>query len=235
MPSNLQYQLPERDRSRHAAPQVFDYLRDRIIDLDMPPGTLISRQELQTLFGFSSTPIRDALLQLQDESLVEIFPQHATVVSPISIKLAQQAQFLRRSVEIEAIRTVCGLPGSERTGLVARLNATITRQKLLLAENDLPAFDAVDRSFHATLCDAASVPNLWTMIRRQSGHIDRMRRLHLPVPGKAEQILGDHAGVVAAIAAGDCAEAQHCMRDHLSRSLAYSDEMRAKWPTYFKD
>src|SRR5688572_12245681 len=99
----------ERDRSRHAAPQVFDYLREKIITLELPPGSLISRQELQTLFGFSSTPIRDALLQLQDESLVEIFPQHATVVSPISIKLARQAQFLRRSIELEALKTICAL------------------------------------------------------------------------------------------------------------------------------
>lgn len=226
---------PSRDPSRHAAPQVFDYLRDRIIDLDMPPGTLISRQELQALFGFSSTPIRDALLQLRDESLVEIFPQHATVVSPISLKLAQEAQFLRRSIEIEAIRTVCDLPAPDRASLVARLNATIVRQKQLLAENDLPTFDTVDRGFHATLCDAAAVPNLWTMIRRQSGHIDRMRRLHLPVPGKAEQILKDHAGVVAAIEAGDCAEAQQCMRHHLSRSLAFTSDLRAQWPTYFRD
>lgn len=221
-----------RDRSRHAAPQVFDYLRTRIIDLDLPPGTLISRQELQVLFGFSSTPIRDALLQLQEESLVEIFPQHATVVSPINLKLAHQAQFLRRSVELEAIRTVCSAP--DRSSLVQRLTATISRQRQLLAENDLPAFDAVDRSFHATLCEAASIPDLWSMIRRQSGHIDRMRRLHLPVPGKAEQILTDHAAVIAGIEAGDCPAAQRAMRDHLSRSLAYSDEMRAKWPAYFK-
>ena len=82
---------PSRDPSRHAAPQVFDYLRDQIIKLTLPPGAVISRQELQNLFGFSSTPVRDALMRLQEESLVEIFPQHATVVSPIDLKLARQA------------------------------------------------------------------------------------------------------------------------------------------------
>jgi DNA-binding GntR family transcriptional regulator len=232
MPS-LSHQVPERDRSRHAAPQVFDYLRNRIIDLDMPPGTLISRQELQVLFGFSSTPIRDALLQLQDESLVEIFPQHATVVSPISLKLARQTQFLRRSIELEALKTICAMP--DRRKLVAALNGTLVRQRSLLAEGDLPAFDEVDRSFHAMLCEAASVPDLWIMIRRQAGHIDRMRRMHLPVPGKAEQVIRDHARVIAAIEAADVVEAELAMRDHLSRSLASTDEMRAKWPHYFKD
>lgn len=223
----------ERDRSRHAAPQVFDYLREKIITLELPPGTLISRQELQTLFGFSSTPIRDALLQLQDEKLVEIFPQHATVVSPISIKLARQAQFLRRSIEIEALKTVCALP--DRKPLVAALNGTLVRQRSLLAEGDLPAFDDVDRSFHALLCEAASVPDLWLMIRRQAGHIDRMRRMHLPVPGKAEQVIRDHARVIAAIEAGDVVEAEAAMRDHLSRSLASTEEMRARLPHYFRD
>ena len=137
---------PARDPSRHAAPQVFDYLREQIIGLALPPGTLISRLELQNLFGFSSTPVRDALLRLQEEALVEIFPQHATVVSPIDLALARQAQFLRRSIEQEAVRTIAGM--SERGPIVARLKAVIGLQRALLAGDDLEAFHAADRDFH---------------------------------------------------------------------------------------
>ena len=77
--------LRPRDRSRHAAPQVFEHLREAILSLALAPGTVLNRLTLQKEFGLSSTPIRDALLKLQEEGLVEIFPQHATVVSPIRL------------------------------------------------------------------------------------------------------------------------------------------------------
>lgn len=224
---------PPRDRSRHAAPQVFDYLREQIIALTLPPGTLISRLELQKLFGFSSTPVRDALLRLQEEALVEIFPQHATVVSPIDLKLASQAQFLRRSIEQEAVRVIAAMP--ERGKIVAALTGAIAHQKALLAIGDLEAFHRADRDFHRIFFEAAGVPDLWVMVRRHSGHIDRIRRLHLPMPGKAEQVVSDHEAIASAIGAGDPAAAQNALRTHLSKSLAYSSDLRARWPDYFRD
>src|SRR4051794_94845 len=78
------------DRSRHAAPQVFERLREMILVLDLVPGTVLSRAELAARFGVSQTPIRDALLRLGEEGLVDIFPQHATVVSRINLASARQ-------------------------------------------------------------------------------------------------------------------------------------------------
>ncbi|MDQ5898356.1 MAG: GntR family transcriptional regulator, rspAB operon transcriptional repressor, partial [Pseudomonadota bacterium] len=71
------------DRSRHAAPQVFEQLRARIVSMDLAPGTVLVRSELAEAFGLSQTPIRDALIKLGEEGLVQIFAQHATVVSRI--------------------------------------------------------------------------------------------------------------------------------------------------------
>src|SRR3954447_17115476 len=98
--------LPRLDRSRLAAAQVFELLRERIISLELVPGTVLSRSALAEEFRLSSTPIRDALMRLEAERLVEVFPQHATVVSPIDLSLARQAHFLRRSVELEVVRSL---------------------------------------------------------------------------------------------------------------------------------
>lgn len=221
-----------RDRSRHAAPQVFEQLREMILSLALAPGTVLSRGELQQQFRLSSTPIRDALLQLQDERLVEIFPQHATVVSPIDLALARQAQFLRRSVELEIVRTLAAAPDAT---LIARLRAIVAQQRAFADAGDLEQFMATDQSFHHAMYDAAQVPDLWALVRRHSGHIDRLRRLHLPVEGKTEQIVDDHTAIVDAIAAGKPDLAQRQLRDHLSRSLAFSSEMRTRFPTYFRE
>lgn len=224
---------PPRDRSRLAAPQVFDHLRDAIINLELVPGTVLSRTELQLQFGLSSTPIRDALMKLAEEALVEIFPQHATRVSPIDLDHAQQAAFLRRSIEIEIVHT---LASRSDPRLIEQLRQTLRLQQAFGESGDLTQFDAQDRLFHRQMYDAAGVPDLWVLARRHSGHIDRLRRLHLPMTGKVHQIMRDHSAIVDAIAAGDPVRAAQEVRDHLSRSLAFVSGIRAQYPAgYFRD
>jgi DNA-binding GntR family transcriptional regulator len=220
-----------RDRSRHAAPQVFEHLRERIVSLELKPGSVLSRAELQESFGLSSTPIRDALLRLQEEGLVEIFPQHATVVSPIDLTLARQAQFLRRSIEQEVAGTLAETPAEN---VLDRLGKAVAEQKRLARTRDFDRFTAADHAFHYIMFEAAEVPDLWHLVRRHSGHIDRLRRLHLPVKGRTSQIIDDHTAIMDAIASGKPESARLCVRDHLSRSLAFSGEMRSQFPDYFR-
>ena len=219
------------DRGRQAAPQVYERLRGQIIALALAPGSVLARNELMAQFGVSQTPIRDALLRLAEEGLVDIFPQHATVVSPIDLAAARQAHFLRRSVELEVVRS---LARREDRSFVPRLQALIARQRGMLDAQDLEAFAETDQSLHRQLCEAAEVPDLWALIRSRSGHLDRLRRLHLPVPGKAQSILDDHARILEAIGRGDTAGAQEALRRHLSGTLAEIDEIRARYPDYVR-
>lgn len=223
--------LGTRDRSRHAGPQVFEFLRDQIVSLNLAPGTLLSRTALQEQFGLSSTPIRDALMRLQEEGLVEVFPQSATVVSPIDLEAARQAHFLRRSLELEVVGTLARTPDQ---ALIRRLSAIIAAQKMLLEESDYQEFTAADQAFHGLMFEAAGVPELWTLVRRHSGQIDRLRRLHLPLADKAQRIISEHTLIVEALSDGDADLAQRRVREHLSHSLAYGDEIRAHYPHYFR-
>jgi len=217
------------DRSRHAAPQVLDRLRARIVALDLPPGMLLSRADLAASFGVSQTPVRDAMMRLEEEGLVEVFPQYKTVVSRIDIAQARQAHFLRRAIEVEVGRT---LAGNRDPALVKQLRATIARQRAALAAGDYPEFVACDQAFHRQMYEAADVPGLWEEVRRRSGHLDRLRRLHLPAAGKGDAILRDHARIVDAIAKRDAATAERRVREHLSGTLLQIDAIRARHPDY---
>lgn len=210
---------------------VFDVLREEIISLALTPGTMLSRQELQERFGFSSTPIRDALMRLQEERLVDIFPQHATVVSAIDLDLARQGQFLRRSVELELVRTLALNPQPSAT---ARMRSLVRQQSAFADLGEHEAFAAADQAFHRTLYEAVQVTALWELVRRQSGHIDRLRRLHLPKEGKMREILAAHTAIVDAIEGGEPDKAQAALRDHLSRSLDFVPSLRESHPTYFR-
>ena len=224
--------IKPRDRSRQAAPQVSDLLRARILSLELVPGTVLSRIDLQAEFGLSSTPIREALQQLAGEGLVDVFPQHATLVAPIDLTQAKQTQFLRRSIELEIVRD---LALKEDRSFVAALEESLREQEFIASRKDLDRFMAADLAFHRLTYEAAGVPDLWPMLRRQTGHIDRIRRLHLPSAGKVEQILADHTALFTAIAARKAAVAQEVLRGHLSRSLSLTGEMRLQHPEYFRD
>jgi GntR family transcriptional regulator, rspAB operon transcriptional repressor len=219
-------------RSQQAASQVYQQLRDMILALALAPGTVLSRVELQRQFRLSSTPIRDALMRLEAAGLVDVFPQSGTIVSLIDVPLARQAQFLRRAIEQEAVRVLAEAPDP---ALIDQLRALIGEQRRLFGEQNLERFNEADLAFHKRLYEAAGVPHLWTLGRDRSGHIDRIRRLHLPIDDKAAQIVRDHAAIVDAIANGDPDLAQSELRGHLSRSLAFSDELRIRFPGYFKE
>jgi DNA-binding GntR family transcriptional regulator len=220
-----------RERGRGGAAFVFDTLRQDIIALTLAPGTVLSRAELQERFGLSSTPVRDALMRLQEEGLVAVFPQHATVVSPIDLDKARQGQFLRRSIELEIVRTLALKPDA---AIVERLNSLIRQQTAFARLGEHGAFTAADQSFHKTMYESANVAELWELMARHSGHIDRLRRLHLPVPGKMRDVIRDHQAIADAIAAGKPDEAQEALRDHLSRSLGFVETLRLSHPGYFR-
>lgn len=220
------------DRDRQAAPQVFERLRGMIIALQLPPGSPLSRAALAEQFGVSSTPIRDALMRLEEEGLVEVFPQYATVVSRIDVHRAQQAHFLRQALELEIVRV---LALKTDATLVAALNAMIARQQQFLKAGAFEQFMAADNEFHAQLYEAAGKQEIWTLVRSRSGHIDRLRRLHLPSPGKAQDIVRHHKLITRAIAGSKPDEAQKHLRTHLSGTLSELALIRSRHPEYLND
>ena len=228
---NMDLAIDMAMRGRGGAAHVFDVLRAEIIALKLVPGAFLSRQELQDRFGLSSTPIRDALMRLREDGLVEIFPQHATMVSRIDVAMARQAQFLRRSVELEIVHSLALQPDSAP---LDRLRSLIRQQTAFADLSELEAFNEADRAFHQTMYEAVNVMDLWYVVQRQGGQIDRLRRLNLPVDGKMRDVIRDHTAIVAAIAAGDPVLAQSELRDHLSRSLAFVGPLRDAHPDYFR-
>jgi GntR family transcriptional regulator, rspAB operon transcriptional repressor len=217
------------DRTRLAAPQVLEKLRDAILSLDLVPGTVLARQELADQFGVSQTPVREALLRLSEEGLVDVFPQHATLVSRIDIAAARQAHFLRRSIELELVHQ---LALEAPAGLVEQMKATIAQQAALSAAQRYGDFVGADRAFHRLMYEAGGVPDLWELVGRVSGHVDRLRRLHLPTAGKTEAILRDHRAIVRGIEGKNPAAAQSALRKHLSGTLSAVDEICRQYPDY---
>ncbi|MEO6986265.1 MAG: GntR family transcriptional regulator [Paralcaligenes sp.] len=220
----------ELDRDRQVAPQMYELLRDKIVSLELSPGTPLSRIELSAQFGVSQTPVREALLRLAEERLVDVFAQSATRVSLIDTRVAEEAHFLRRAIELEIVRD---LALHNTVELLANLQALLDRQVLLRDSQDLSGFAETDQAFHRYMYEATGKKALWKLVGSRSGHIDRLRRLHLPAAGKISRIVSDHSQIFEAIKRGDAVGAQAHLRTHLSGTLEYMGQIRADHPQFF--
>ncbi|WP_111560057.1 GntR family transcriptional regulator [Paracoccus sediminilitoris] len=205
-------------------------LRRRILSLELPPGSVLSRSDLTARYGISSTPLRDALLALRDEGLVQIMPQSRTMVSRIDLAHARQIHVLRSAMEIEASRRVAA---ADLPGVAEELAALIQIQQDQMTRGDMAAFSRLDLAFHEALFRAAGLMVVHQVIRRESIHIDRLRALHLMKPEKAQQILNDHRSIIVAIKAGNVDAAAEAMRLHLSQSILLGDRLTQEKPDYF--
>ncbi len=224
--------LLKLDRTRQSAPQVFEALREAIISVQLEPGTVLQRAELAEHFGISQTPIRDALIRLGEEQLVDIFPQHATVVSRIDLAAALEAHFLRRAIEVEILKTVCALPPPEHSALIQRLTFQLGVQAAALNPLDVQRLASADQAFHKDMYDAAQVSSLWSLVRKRSGHVDRLRHLNLPAKGKAQAILQDHRDMVEALQMKDATSAEAILRRHLAGTLSFVKDMKKRFPDW---
>jgi DNA-binding GntR family transcriptional regulator len=219
------------DRRLRASQRVYEDLRVRILSLELKPGEALSRASLAESYGLSQTPVRDAFLQLQQYDLVEVYPQSRTVVTKINVAQAREAQFLRLAIEVETIRTLAADPDKKKLAIAQQI---LSQQRLAFLERgDLSSFSLLDGSLHRSLCMAVGHPELWELVLQRSGHIDRLRRLHLPDPGKAATILAEHAEILQAILASNAADAESALRRHLSGTLSEADQIKARYPDYF--
>lgn len=218
------------DRRMPVAGQIFDHLRARIVSLELAPGTHLSRPALADSFGVSQTPIRDALLRLEQEALVTVHPQSSTMVAPIDLEQAQEAQFLRISLECEVSRTIALDPGAYDLDTPARL---LEDMHAAWSREDKPTFIERDLSYHRAMFRTTGYEPLWELVKQRSGNVDRLRNLHLPTPGKAAQILADHRAHLDALRAGDEVGAQAVIRRHLTGTLRAANELREAHRPFF--
>jgi DNA-binding GntR family transcriptional regulator len=218
------------DRTRQIAPQIVEYLREKILALELAPGTPLSRLELQKQFGLSQTPVRDALMRLEEEGLVTVYPQYATLVSKIDINLARQSHFLRRAVEQEIVHD---LASRDDRRFIDRLTAANAKLKDLVSTNEYGEFLRFDRDFHYILYEEAGLEDIWPVVRRHSGHIDRLRRLNLPNVGK-QRVVDNHDAIIQGLATGKPNAAEEAMKIHLSGTLSMVDSIAERYPDFIQ-
>ena len=213
-----------------ATQSIYENLHHQIINIILKPGTKISKNEIAKQHGVSQTPVREAILRLGKEVLVNIYPQSRTSVSLIDIQHAQEFQFLRLSVEIEVVRV---LSKSINKSYIKELKIWIDRQTKELNSGDQCAFKIADNHFHEEMLKQAGVQGLSDLLETYRGHYDRIRVLYLMAQARRKTVIQEHRAIITAFENSDEVAAEIAIRKHLGKSLSVVDGIKDRYPHYF--
>jgi len=205
-------------------------LRAKILSLELRPGAPISEKELAEQEGISRTPVREAILRLSREKLVEVVPKSGTFVGRIPISSLPEALIARRALEGTTARAAA-LQASKSQ--VLALQAHIEHQRELEARQDVEGFHSSDEKFHEQIAIAGNLPGLWPMVQQIKLQVDRFRRLTLPEPGRMRMVIKEHAAVVDAIARKDPDQAHSGIETHLAGLQFHIENVVNAHPDYF--
>ncbi|WP_160005987.1 GntR family transcriptional regulator [Rhizobium sp. 18055] len=220
----------QRAATPRTATLVYNALRDDIISLRRRPMDLLNEKELEAQFGVSRTPIREAVLRLADEGLVDVFPQSGTFVSRIPRRALYEAILVRKALE----DTTVSIAVEKMTPAGLRLlERNLADLAACLHDGDVAAFHIGDNHFHKLISDIAGFPGIWAIIQQVKVHSDRYRLLTLPQEGRLARVIDEHSTVIACMRKGDKAGATEAMSFHLGKLLGEVEKAEIWDPNYF--
>jgi DNA-binding GntR family transcriptional regulator len=214
-----------------ATSRVVEALREAIASLELPPGTFLDKAALCERLGVSRFPVSEALSRLQAEGLVQIQPQRGSIVSLIKLADARENMFLRRSLEVEAVRTLAPIATKE---LYAALRRNLEEQETAIAADDRSTFHKLDLAFHDMLLDALGFHKVKQTVEYARLALDRIRRIPTS-PDIAAATRNEHERILVALERANGDEAANAMRAHLDAVMVRLMNLAETQPQLFTD
>ena len=209
--------------SGSAAQRAYDFAKWAILNAVYEGGDVITEGGLANEIGVSRTPVREALLRLEVEGLVRLYPKKGAIVSSFSVAEAEDVLEARVLVE----NYTAGRSFANRAVLLPQLQAVHKEMSLRRRERDTAGFTDCDRRFHELIVDAAGNSVLSSIYRtlreRQTlftsvmmrGRVDRMAAA-----------IAEHDGILVTLRGDDEDAFCKVVNEHLQWSIALARESR---------
>ncbi|MEV7451813.1 GntR family transcriptional regulator [Streptomyces nigra] len=195
-----------------AADRVYSHVKQGVLERRYEGGALLTEGELADAVGVSRTPVREALLRLEAEGLLKLYPKKGALVLPVSAQEIKDVVETRMLVEEHATRKAVPAP----PGLLERLEELLERQKAQAAAGDLAGAAVTDRCFHAEIVRSGGneiLSRLYDQLR------DRQLRMGAAVmhshPDRIAKTLGEHEEILTALRSGDAQAAVELVHRHI--------------------
>jgi len=201
-------------------------IRRQILENEMPAGFQITEQDLATKLKVSRTPAREALLRLESEGLVEIWPRHGMRVKRVSVDDVREIYEILTALESTAAALAATRGPSAKQ--LAAMRASIKDMDDALKKDNLKEWAMADERFHRLLTEASGNSRFVEIVDTYFGQAHRLRMMTLGLRPKPVSSNRDHEAVVKAIAKGDAEAAQRIHREHRVRSAQMMIELLTK-------
>ncbi|MFD8543659.1 GntR family transcriptional regulator [Streptomyces sp. NPDC059649] len=225
MPSASPPTAPARESAAKqppAAERVYAHVKDAVLQRRYEGGMLLTEGELADAVGVSRTPVREALLRLEVEGLLKLYPKKGAMVLPVSAQ--EIADVVETRLLVEKHAAAKAVPAGEP--LLTELTELLDTMREQAASGDLAAVSITDRAFHAAIVRSTGnqiLDRLYEQLR------DRQLRMGVAVmhahPDRIAKNIAEHAEILDALRAGDADAATDAVHRHVSwvRNLAQGD------------
>jgi DNA-binding GntR family transcriptional regulator len=198
--------------ARSQSEEAYLQIRERIVSLDMPPGSVVNESRLRAELKIGRTPIREALQRLARENLVRSIPHRGTFVTDVNITDLARITEVRVVLESHAARLAAErLSTTDREAFALLLDVLEERPSL-----DQRELMGLDQQIHRQIYKAARNPFLEATLERYFNLSLRLWYLVLDREVGLREAVDEHAELLRAIVAGDGPGAEDSMRRHVT-------------------
>lgn len=200
-----------------AAERAYEHAKKAILTGRYPGGDLVSEGDIAADVGVSRTPVREALLRLETEGLVRLYPKRGALIVPVSQQEIDDVVQTRRLIEGFTARNAAAAPPSERAELVVLLTAWLTQMRANIEPGN-QEFVHADRDFHRTIVEAGGNTILTGLYDGLRDRQLRMIRAGTRGTDRMLRNIDEHAAILAAIRDGDPEAAQEAVEAHMDHA-----------------
>ncbi|MET3923954.1 GntR family transcriptional regulator [Devosia sp. 2618] len=211
--------------------EVTTAIRNAIVSLALPPGSIIDKSAICEQLGVSRFPVSEALARLQIEGLVDIAPQRGSTVSLVRIADVREYMLIRKGLESEALRV---LIGSHDASLIEALHANMAAQREAAERDDAETFHQIDIEFHDIIYRSMRFSKIKNIIDSARSNLDRARRLII-TPRRLALTIAEHQQIFDGILAQDQGKANRAIRAHIDAVMVELFAFAREHPTMFAD
>lgn len=196
--------------------EAYAQIRQRILDVVWSPGYQLLEQDVAIALNMSRTPVREAMLRLQREGLVEVIPRHGMRVLPLSPSDMREIYQVLTALECMAAELLALRKPSD-SDLKPLVAATTAMDEALKAD-DLDAWAVADEQFHASLVNLSGNRQLKATVLNYWDRAHRARMFTLRLRPKPVDSTQEHMQMVDCLRAGDVKGAAEMTRSHRERA-----------------
>lgn len=190
---------------------AYRILKNEIVSLELQPGEPLAEGAISQRLGVSRTPVREALIRLRNEGLVEM-KNSRLYVSRLQAEDIYEIYVLREALEGIAAGIVARDISKEKLEELRKIHKKLQR---VLEKEDHKRFFQVDNQFHRVLVEQAGIRRITQLLEEQSNLIARVRYTTILVPNRMVNTITEHEAILTALATGASEQAETAARQHI--------------------